>query len=297
MLRGLWTVLATGCTLAVIGLSMAMNFAFGYGLGTSEANARILGALSVACDGLKAFLPLLVAWQWADGRRLAAGVGGLLFVLLLAYGTASAIGFAAENRTALTSTRDSRKAVLDAAVADFAAAEARLAALPARRIHGVIDADIAALKKDRIWDATLGCTDATLAASREFCKRIDHLSGERAVATEAALLAATIERLKAEVRRGREAGAGRESDPQARAITQLTGLDAASVRSGLTWLLALAVEAISAFGLFAITRRRPEAAWAAQHESAHRRPRRLAARVDAQQQIEPGRGWRLLKAG
>jgi len=297
MLRGFWTVLATGCTLAVIGLSMAMNFSFGYGLGTSEANARILGALSVACDGLKALLPLFVAWQWTEGHRLAAAVGALLFVLLLAYGTASAIGFAAENRTALTSTRDSRKAVLDAAVAGLAAAEARLAALPAHRLQGVIDAEIAASKKDRIWDATLGCTDATLPTSREFCKRIDHLSGERAVAAKAAVLATAIERLKVEVRRGSEAGAARESDPQAHAITQLTGLDAASVRSGLTWLLALAVEAISAFGLFAITRRRPEAASDAQHDLARRRPRRLAARTSPEQQIEPGRGWRLLKAG
>jgi len=298
MLRGLWTVLATGCTLAVIGLSMAMNFAFGYGLGTSETNARILGALSVACDGLKAFLPLFIAWQWAEGHRLAAAVGALLFVLLLAYGTASAIGFAAENRTALTATRDGRKAALDTAVADLATAEARLAALLAHRLPGVIDADIAALKKERIWDATLGCTDATLAASREFCKRIDHLSGERAVAAEAAVLAAAIERLKTEVRRGREAGAASETDPQAHAITQLTGLDAASVRSGLTWMLALAVEAISAFGLFAIARRRPEAAWTAQHEPARRqRQRRLAARMEPRRQIEPGRGWRLLKAG
>jgi len=52
-MRGFWTALAITFTLAVIGLSMAMNFAFGYGLGTSPANARILGALSVACDGLK----------------------------------------------------------------------------------------------------------------------------------------------------------------------------------------------------------------------------------------------------
>jgi len=292
MLRGLWTVLATGCTLAVIGLSMAMNFAFGYGLGTSEANARILGALSVACDGLKAFLPLFIAWQWAEGHRLAAAAGALLFVLLLAYGTASAIGFAAENRTALTATRDGRKAALDTAVADLATAEARLAAQPAHRLPGVIDADIAALKKDRIWDATRGCTDATLATSRDFCKRIDRLSGERAVAAEGALLAAAIERLKNEVRRGREAGAGRETDPQSHAITQLTGLDAASVRSALTWLLALSVEAISAFGLFAITRRK-----AAQRDTVRQRPRRLATRTEAEHHTEPGRGWRLLKAG
>ena len=50
-------------------------------------------------------------------------------------------------------------------------------------------------------------------------------------------------------RGGSSAPAGRAPSPQ------LTRLDIANVRSGLTWLLALAVEAISAFGLFAITPR------------------------------------------
>ena len=60
----------------------------------------ILAALSVACDGLKALLPLFIAWQWAERHRLAAAAGAALFALLLAYGTGSAIGFAAENRAA-----------------------------------------------------------------------------------------------------------------------------------------------------------------------------------------------------
>ena len=62
-------------------------------------------------------------------------------------------------------------------------------------------------------------------------------------------------RLKADIRKAKDAGAGRESDPQAKAIAQLAGLDAAHVRAALAWLLAIVVEAISAFGLFAITRR------------------------------------------
>src|SRR5262245_31590968 len=126
MVRGFWTVLATGFTLAVIALSMAMNFTFGYGLGTSEFNARTFAALSVACDGLKALLPLFITWQWADGQRLAATIGTILFALLLAYGSASAVGFAAENRAGIAGTRENRNAILEAAVADLAAAKARL---------------------------------------------------------------------------------------------------------------------------------------------------------------------------
>ncbi len=296
MLRSFWTLLATGFTLAVIGLSMAMNFAFGYGLGTSAANARILAALSVACDGLKAFLPLFIAWQWTDGHRLAALAGALLFLLLLAYGTASAIGFAAENRAALTTGREHHNSLAESATADLADSRARLAALPAHRLKGVIEAEIAALRKDRAWDATRGCMHATLQASREFCKRIDLLTGELAVVAEASALAGTIERLNAQIRKGREGGAGKESDPQARAIAHVTGIEIANVRSGLTWLLALAVETISAFGLFAITRR--PAASASQHHAPRPRPAwRLARRLLRHHRTAPAAGWRLLQTG
>jgi hypothetical protein len=295
MLRGFWTVLATGFTLAVIGLSMAINFTFGHGLGTSVLNARILGALSVACDGLKALLPLFIAWQWSDGHRMAAAAGTVLFTLLLAYGTASAIGFAAENRTALTTKRDNRNAAHEQATADLAATHARLAALPSHRLSGVIEAEFAAYRKDRLWDRAAACTDATLPASREFCKRIDALKGERTVAAEADRLSAKVEHLKLQIEQARQGGAGREADPQASAISRLTGVDAALVRSGLTWLLALAVEAISAFGLFAITRRRAPAGRASAPEAAG--PWRLAASIPDHRRINPAPCWRLSGAG
>jgi hypothetical protein len=275
LLRGFWTVLATAFVFAVIGISMAMNLAFGYSLGTDPANARMLAGLSVACDGLKSLLPLFIAWQWAERHRLAAFAATLLFVLLLAYGAASAIGFAAENGMAMASGREGKKAGLDESVADLAAAEARRAGLPAHRLRGVVEAEISALQKDAIWDLTKGCSEATRPASREFCKKIDSLKGELAVAREAGTLAGRIDSLKADIRKAREAGAGREADPQARAIARLASLDAAHVRAALAWLLALVVEAISAFGLFAITRRRREGRGAG-HE-----PWRLVSRGDA----------------
>ena len=78
LLRGFWTVVATAFTFAVIGLSMAMNLAFGYSLGTNPANARMLAGLSVACDGLKSLLPLFIAWQWAEKHRLGGGLAATL---------------------------------------------------------------------------------------------------------------------------------------------------------------------------------------------------------------------------
>ena len=107
------------------------------------------------------------------------------------------------------------------------------------------------------------------------------MTGERAVASEALRLAARIDSLKAQVRTARDAGAGKEPDPQAKAIAQLAGIDAGQVRAALAWLLALVVEAISAFGLFAITRR----------ADSLRLPWRLTSRDAPQHRI---RHWRPL---
>ena len=178
MVRGFWTGTAAGLVLAVTGLSMCMNFAFGYGLGTSEGTGQMLGALSVAFDGLKALLPLFIAWQWRDRRWVRAGAGGVLFVLVAAYGMASALGFSSQNREDVTASREHLNASLKEHLGDLELAERRLKALGPHRIAGAVEADIARLKKDRPWDATSGCTDATLAASREFCKRIDTLRAE-----------------------------------------------------------------------------------------------------------------------
>ena len=96
-----------------------------------------------------------------------------LFVLVAAYGLASALGFASQNREGITASQVNLNASLKEHRADLEAAETRLKALGAHRVSGVVEADIAKLKKDRLWDATSGCTEATLAASRDFCKRIE----------------------------------------------------------------------------------------------------------------------------
>jgi hypothetical protein len=58
--------------------------------------------------------------------------------------------------------------------------------------------------------------------------------------------------LKFKVQQLRARGAGREADPQLGEIARAAGLDILRVRSGMNWLLAVAVEAVSCFGLFAI---------------------------------------------
>jgi hypothetical protein len=225
MVRGFWTAMAAGLVLGVTGLPMGMNFSFGRGLGTSEGTGLMLGGLSVAFDGLKALLPLFVAWQWRDRHWMRAGAGGVLFALVAAYGMASALGFSSQNREGATAGREHLNANLKEHLADLEAAEKRLKALGEHRISGAVEADIAKLKKDRLWDATSGCTDATVSASREFCKRIETLRAELALAAEDNVLTAKAEELKFRIDQLRARGAGREADPQLGEIARATGAD------------------------------------------------------------------------
>jgi hypothetical protein len=260
---------------------MRMNFDSGYSLGTSEGTGRIFGLLSVAFDGLKALLPLFVAWQWRDGRRLRAAAGAGLFVLVAAYGLASALGFASQHREGVTASQENLNASLKEHAADLETAEMRFKALGAHRLSGVVEADIARLKKDRLWDTTSGCADATLNASREFCKRIETLRAELALAAEDNVLSAKIEGLKFRIGQLRAKGAGREADPQLGEIARAAGLDILRVRSGMNWLLAVAVEAVSCFGLFAIAwQRQPGALRAPKGEADAARPWRLVEGVE-----------------
>jgi hypothetical protein len=290
-----------------------MNFEFGYGLGTSEGTGLMLGGLSVAFDGLKALLPLFVAWQWRDRHWVRASAGGVLFVLVAAYGMASALGFSSQNRAGVTANREHLNASLKEHMADLAAAETRLKALGPHRIGGAVEADIAKRKKDRLWDATSGCTDATLAASREFCKRIDELSAELALAAEDHVLTSKIEGLKFRIGQLREKGAGRAADPQLGEIARAAGADLLRVRSGMNWLLAVAVEAVGCFGLFAISwQRQAMAAEVMKEQPEAAKPSRPVTEENAEalspllrlpaqcmneqakEQPEAGRPWRLV---
>jgi hypothetical protein len=194
---------------------------------------------------------------------------------------ASALGFSSQNREGVTASREHLNASLKEHAADLETASRRLKALGVHRLSGVVEADIARLKKDRLWDATSGCTDATLNASREFCKRIETLRAELALAAEDNVLTVKIEGLKFKIGQLRAKGAGREADPQLGEIARAAGLDILSVRSGMNWLLAIAVEAVSCFGLFAIAWQPPPgASRAAKEERDAAKPWRVVERAD-----------------
>jgi hypothetical protein len=248
--------IGVAATLAMVLASAAMNYAFGYSLGTSERNGLILGGLAVAADLAKAVGPILIAAAWAAGAYGRALAGSGLFALTVVLGFVSALGFGAENRGGSLAGRESMAAALREADRDVTATDARLRGLGAVRPAPAIEAELRGLRGERAWETSKGCTQVTAPASRDLCRRVTGLESELATAAEVSVLERKLERLGHEVRRLRAAGAGGDADPQTGAIRQLVSwllgeVAADSVRTALVLLLAVTVEGFSAFGLYA----------------------------------------------
>jgi hypothetical protein len=182
-----------------------------------------------------------------------------VFLILVAYAIAGSVGFGMQNRSQLTGSRENLNAQLEDAVHDRdRAAEDRKALgelQPAARVAAKIDA----AKKDRRWDLTQGCTNATALSSRDFCQGIDLLKGELANAATVAVLTEKIEKLNFSIERLRKQGAGQIADPQSFGFAVLFGVGQDRVRTGLSILLALVVESVCCFGLLVIVGGHPGA--------------------------------------
>jgi hypothetical protein len=277
MLRGFRTVVAARLVLVLVLVlalaapSVPMNFAFGYGRGTSEAIAGIFagsrspsttprpcrrasrpgsGATAVSC-----------AQQRVPARSFSSPTG-----------LASALGFSSQNREGVVAaTREHLSASLKQHAADLEAAEKRQRQPGAHSIASVIEADTDKLKEDGTWDATL-------AASREFCERLDAVRAELTPAAAEAMLTAKIDSLKFKI----ELLGARGADPQLGDIARATGLQLLRMHSGLNWLVAIAVQAVSCFGHFAITRHRQAAR--EEERASKDAPRRPVSREGATRQ-------------
>jgi hypothetical protein len=294
-----WTALGVLLTLAMIGLSAAINYTFGYSLGTTETNARILGGVSVVAVGVMAVLPLRISARWTEGSKGKAVLGAGVFVILMAYAIASSIGLGMQNRSQLAGSRESLNAQLDDNVQERDQALARLNGLGDYRPASSVSAEIAAARKDRRWDATRGCTNATALTSREFCQGLDRLEAELGMAATAAVLGEKVEKLNFSIAKLRKQGAGQIADPQSFGFAVLFGVEQDRVRIGLSMLLALVIESVCCFGLLVIVGGHPGAVaaakvtlpewigtWLAERAEPH-----SATRISFSELEEDFRGW------
>jgi hypothetical protein len=234
----------------MLAVSAAMNWKFGFDLGKSEMEGHLLGGASAAADCMKALLPFFLFAAWRNRAWVQAGAAGLLWVICLGYSMTSALGFAANNRADTTGERQVQTVMFGELRKELKRSEDRLSWMPQHRPAAMVEQEIARKEQDRLWQASNGCTSIQGKTTRTFCQDLSGLRGELATATEAR----TVEKRIAEIRAKLDNTAGNavagEADPQADALSKLTGQDKSLVQVSLTVLIALLLELGSAFGFF-----------------------------------------------
>lgn len=201
--------------------SAFMNFQFGFGLGSDIKESATLGAFSVALDVLKVFALPFAAVAWTKGFRIKGVVLAFMWACCACYSSLAAMGFAVQARTV---TSGEREASIEAAKR-------------AKEEYDRLIVNANAARKDKLFQQTSSCANATLPESKEFCdvylwteQRMQQLSPD---ITSAALT---------------------EADPQAAMLASYWHTDKKAVVSALALFAAFVAEVISSLGTYAFSR-------------------------------------------
>jgi len=243
-------ILGVVAALVLLGVSAAMNWRFGFGLGKTEFDSQIYGTASAAADGLKALLPFFIFAAFRKKNWSQTAAASILWVVCLSYSMTSSLGFAALNRTDTIGARAAQAEAYQDLRADLKRATDKFSWMPEHRPVGMVESQRSGMQQNVRWSATTGCIDVTSTKSRIFCTEYHKLGAELAVAQEANKLEARIAVTRAKLETLPRDAIVASADPQAAVIAKLSGLDSSTIQLGLILLVALLVEVGSSVGLY-----------------------------------------------
>jgi hypothetical protein len=244
---GVFGVLAACVLLAV---SAAMNWRFGFSLGRTELDGQIYGAASVAADCLKALIPFFLFAAIRNRMWSQAAAALVVGAVVTAYSLTSALGHAALNRFDTTGHRMVEAQAYKDLRGDLKRAQDQLSWIPQHRPAATVQGEIEALKSQRLWTTTNGCTDATRPQSRTFCQSFHGLTAEMASGQQAEVLEARIAEIQGKLGKTDAMTVMGEADPQATVLANLSGLSVDQVQMAMTIFIALLLEVGSGFGMY-----------------------------------------------
>lgn len=260
--------------LAALGLGAVTASAnFQYGLLVGHGHERWVYAFGgTFLDVVKTFLPIIMATflhkSLGAGTFARQAFGWTIWALAVVWSVTCALGLYALTKDARVGDTLAVQAEYKQLTADKTRYEGELTALakpesgisPTTRTAEVIDAEIAGMERDRLWDRTARCTDATATASRDFCAKHDGLVAERRAARPAAEIRADLdaagkryrdetERLQGLIRGLDQKLAGinladvfKKADPATEALSKLLGWEPETLKARLAFLLAILFE-------------------------------------------------------
>lgn len=246
---------------ALVIVSAAMNWRFGFGLGKTEFDGQVYGMASVAADCLKAIAPFLIIYAWKTRKWAQAIAGVALALICTGYSITSGIGFAAINRADNTGERLIKVTNYKDARTELKRLEDKLSWMPKHRPSDAIEADLKAVsstqvkmrgrKRTTVDDITKDCS-LTNWVSRKYCPKIFDLKKELAISEEASKIEQRIIALRKKLSIASSTAAAGKSDPQADLIASLFGLKLEDTQTVLILLVSLLVEAGSSLGYFVV---------------------------------------------
>jgi hypothetical protein len=171
-------------------------------------------------------------------------------LVVTAYSLTSALGHAALNRFDTTGHRMVEAQAYKDLRGDLKRAQDQLSWIPQHRPAATVQGEIEALKSQRLWTTTNGCTDATRPQSRNFCQSYHGLTAEMASGQQAEVLEARIAEIQGKLGKTDATTVMGEADPQATVLANLSGLSVDQVQMAMTIFIALLLEVGSGFGMY-----------------------------------------------
>ena len=240
--------------LILLSVSAAMNWQFGYSLGKTEFDSHILGAASIAADGMKALMPFFIFSAWRQRNYPQAIGAAALWAVCIIYAMTSALGFAALNRSDTSGARAVQHEKYEDLRTELTRLSQQQSWLEKHRPVGTVQSDIEAAKQNYRWTSSEGCTNATVDKSREFCENYHKLGAELAVAKQADALAKRADEVRAKLAGVTANGTvAKVADPQAEMLSSIFGLDITRIDVAMTLLITALVELGSSLGLYVST--------------------------------------------
>lgn len=251
-MRTFLTVLSWCAVLMVGTVTAAANFRYGWLVGHDEE--RYIYAIGgTVLDVVKTFLPLMLGTFLAGAltvgtffRQLA---GWTFWVVGVCWSLTCALGLYAISKEASIGDTLGKQALYRQLTDDQIRKRGQLDGLGNGRSVETIEGEIAAAKRDRLWNRTRECADATATESREFCARIDRLIAEKAAARPAADVQGDRDRLQRELREIETKLAGidmatvmKKADPATEALSKVLGWEPDTVKTRLALMIAVLFE-------------------------------------------------------
>jgi len=249
---GVLGVLAAGVLLVV---SAAMNWRFGYHLGTTELDGYIYGSASAAADCMKALVPFFIFAAIRNKMWAQAAASFVVWGVVTVYSLTSALGYTALNRQDTAGTRATQAQAYQDLRSDLNRARDKLSWVPQHRPASVVQSEMIGMELKRQWRWTNGCTSVSGRTNRVFCDTYTTLKAELASAHEAAKLDARITEINTKLRQSEAVSAFSDSDPQAAMLTNIAGIFMSGVKvehiqMALVIFVALLLEVGSGLGLY-----------------------------------------------